>query len=879
MSRPLLLAPLFALLLSAPAPAEEPPAQEIRRSENPLAKPPAEQAPKNQLTKAPQLLEFVEADYPEQAKAQKLTGSVGLLVDIDAAGAVTRVEVAEPAGNGFDEAAAEAVRKFRFSPAEIDDQPAAVRIGYRYNFVLRAEEPVREERKSVVNFKGVVLQRGNRAPVQGASVSVGDGTLSAVTDAEGRFEISDVPLGTHAMTVTASGFDPFHTDEEIVEGKLTSVTYYLRQRIFSPYETVVRAKKEKKEVAKVELKQEEIRLIPGTQGDAFKVVQNLPGVARSPYGFGVLIVRGGRPYDTKVYIDGVWVPILFHFGGLTAVYNSDLLSDLTFQPGNFGGRYGRAMAGAVEGETRAGSKQGYHGYANASLIDSTALAEGPLNQDWSVAVAGRASYVDLVLREVLPSSVRFLSAPRYFDYQVKADYQPVHGPDQVRVMLFGSSDSMKLVYDSPASLDPEGRSEIGESLAFHRLMTAWTHTFSSSTRNKATAALGADLVHGSLGNDIYVDVATFSLQLRDALTIEVNRALSLELGTDNYLARYQGESVNPPLPVPGEIPDALASHTLKHTVQRGVLAEPGLYAEAVIKPFEWTKIVPTLRFDYESYLKAATVDPRLAVMQQVAEATTLKAAVGIYHQWPDYRAGQWTREFGNPYLKPEKAVQTMVGVEQKITDAIGLDLQLYYKSLSDLSVQSWRTVERDGQRVLENWANTGVGQSYGFEILLRHELTRNFFGWISYSLSRSLRRNTLSDDPALYPSQFDQPHHLVVIASYKWPYDLVTGFRFQYSSGTLMRPIATSVYDADADLAIPVPKSGDRERMPSFVSLDLRVDKRFVFKDWMASAYLDVQNVTNAENPELILYNYDYSKRQYVRGLPIFPSVGLKAEF
>jgi TonB family protein len=880
MPRLLSLALLVAVALPAGVRAEEPPAQEIRRSENPLASaPPPQEAPKNQLTKAPELLQFVEAAFPEQAKAEKLTGAVGLLVDLDAAGAVTKVEVAEPAGHGFDEAAVEAVRQFKFSPAEIDGQPAPVRIGYRYSFVMRAEEPVREERKSVVNFKGVVLQRGNRAPVQGANVSVGEGDLSAVTDAVGRFEIADVPLGKVAVAATASGYEVFKTEEELVEGKLTSVTYYLRQRIFSQYETVVRGKKEKKEVARVELQQEEIRLIPGTQGDAFKVVQNLPGVARSPYGFGVLIVRGGRPYDTKVYLDGVWVPILFHFGGLTAIYNSDLLSDITYQPGNFGGRYGRAIAGAVEGETRAGSKQAWHGYLNASAIDSSALVEGPLSKDWSVAAAGRGSYVDLILKQVLPAEVKFVSAPRYFDYQLKADYGAPGARDQARVMLFGSSDAMKLVYDSPASLDPEGRSEIGESIVFHRLMGSWTHAFSGSLRNKVMAALGVDLMHGSLGGDIYADTRTNSLQVREALTWELVPQLTFEVGADIYANHFFGDAVSPTLPVPGEIPDPIASHSLQHYRQTGEIFEPGVYAEAVYKPFEGTRIVPTLRFDYESYLKYAVVDPRLAVFQQVGATTLLKGGLGIYHQAPDYRAAQWTAQFGNPYLGPEKAVQSMLGVEQKITDALGIDLQLYYKRLTQLSSQSWRVVERDGKLVQERWANTGEGHSYGLEVLLRHELSRNFFGWIAYSWSRSTRRNTISDDPNYYLSQFDQPHHVVVVASYKWPDDWITGVRFQYSSGTLLRPVQSALYDADGDLYIPVPKGGDRVRNPDFLALDIRVDKRFVFKDWMIAAYLDIQNVTNNMNPEAVLYNYDYSQTQYLRGLPIFPSIGVKAEF
>src|SRR5262245_66135210 len=72
-----------------------------------------------QLTRPPELLTFVEAKYPPDALAEKIQGEVVLTVDLSATGEVTHVEVATPAGHGFDDSAVEAVRQFRFSPAEI----------------------------------------------------------------------------------------------------------------------------------------------------------------------------------------------------------------------------------------------------------------------------------------------------------------------------------------------------------------------------------------------------------------------------------------------------------------------------------------------------------------------------------------------------------------------------------------------------------------------------------------------------------------------------------------------------------------------------------------------------------------------------------------
>ena len=39
----------------------------------------------------------------------------------------------------------------------------------------------------------------------------------------------------------------------------------------------------------------------------------MPGVARAPFGLGLLVVRGANPSDTGVFIGGEPIPVLYHF--------------------------------------------------------------------------------------------------------------------------------------------------------------------------------------------------------------------------------------------------------------------------------------------------------------------------------------------------------------------------------------------------------------------------------------------------------------------------------------------------------------------------------------------------------------------------------------
>lgn len=93
-----------------------------------------------QLT-PPSLVERVEASYPEAAKQRGVEAKVALRLSIDESGAVTDVELLEPAGEGFDEAAIEAARRFRFQPARRGVTAIPARVRYVYTFELPKAEP------------------------------------------------------------------------------------------------------------------------------------------------------------------------------------------------------------------------------------------------------------------------------------------------------------------------------------------------------------------------------------------------------------------------------------------------------------------------------------------------------------------------------------------------------------------------------------------------------------------------------------------------------------------------------------------------------------------------------------------------------------------
>lgn len=850
------------------------------------AETPAESAPQGVLTKMPVLRHFVEAPYPPDAEAQRIEGAVLLEIDIGADGKVSRAVVVEPAGHRFDESAVEAVQQFEFEPAEIDHQPAPVRLTYRYEFVLRPPTPAPQEAAEagpgVVVFDGRVLEKGTRMPQRGATVYAtrGERTAEAVCDEEGRFQFVDLAPGEWKVVIAIAGFDRYETREEIVDGEVTSATYYVRRRA-GAFEATVRGRREKKDVSRRTISIVEAKVVPGTFGDAVRVVQNLPGVARTPAGLGPLMVRGGRPGDTRTYVDGQLVPILFHFGGLTSVVNGDFLESIDFYPGNFPVKYGRSIAGAVDVNTRPGNRERYRGYFNVSVAEASLFAEGPLLDNGAFMASVRHSYLHFVLPTVLPlflskKQLDLTVVPTYGDYQLKTDW--TFGKNQLEFFLYGSGDELSLLLNDPSQASTTGQGDFQSSIGFHRLTGRWARPLVEGLRHELSATLGTGHTAATLGKAVYGRLRLDTLAVREDLTWTLSDQLTLGAGLDFYSVRFNYAVQGPLPPRPGEFFNPSLGDDFAAVTEQGFAFQPAAYLDAIWKPVPSLKLVPGVRYDFDTFIRRGWVDPRLAAFWDVADGLTIKASAGLYHQPPTPE--KLLPRFGNPDLIEEGSAQYAAGVEWRFLGQYSVDLQVYYKDLFQQANRGHELTSDQAEEVLDGhvFASNGQGRAYGAELLLRREPGADgFFGWIALSVGQAERRQ--SPDQPWNQAALNQRYNLVGVLSYRGPWDLTFGTRMRLTDGNPTTLYQTAIYDSDADLYLPVPSFQRRtSRRPAFFQWDVRVDRRFVFDQWTLEAYVDVQNVTNHPNEEGTNWNFDYSRSVPTTGLPIFPVIGIKGE-
>ncbi|HKQ68986.1 MAG TPA: TonB-dependent receptor [Polyangiaceae bacterium] len=843
--------------------------------------PKAAPEPDAQPVTPPKITHFEQASYPAEAQKAGLEANVILRLDIDKDGKVTAVTVTEPAGHGFDEAATEAAKKFSFEPARRGTTPIAARIHYRYGFTLKVATP--EETQAATppppsdSLRGTVRAADADLPLAGATIELkndrGEATVVS-TSVDGTFKFAGLLPGRYKLSLASAGFEPLVAEEEVVADTVTELVYRLKTK-GAGIEVFVKGDRPPREVTRRTLEKREIERIPGTNGDALRSLQNLPGVGRPPGLAGLLIIRGSAPQDTNTFVDGTYVPLVYHFGGLSSIIPTEMLEKIDFYPGNFSAQYGRVMGGIVDVGVRSPNKDGkYHGLAQIDLIDGRLLLEGPipLLKGWSFIVGGRRSWVDVWLKPVLTEAgAGVTAAPVYYDYQAYIETKPT-SRSSFRVGVFGSDDRLELLIRDPAANDPGFGGNLALRTGFYRFQALYRNDISDNLKFSSSVSYGLDRIDFGLGT-FFFRIRSPVLLNRDEISYRPFSGLTLHAGLDLAYAPYEVDVRFPPPPRPGEpSPGPFVSRPPSTLHDKDAAWRPAAYLEAEINPGYNLKVVPGLRVDYARDTGKADVSPRINARYDIHHdfpRTTVKGGVGLYYQPPQFQ--ETSPVFGSRGLVSNRATHYSLGVEQELTRPIDVSVEGFYKDLHSLVA---RLPNEFGNF---DYNNLGKGYVVGAEVLLKYKPDERFFGWLAYTVSRSARQNP--PDYATQLFQYDQTHILTLLGSYRLGRGWEFGARFRLVSGSLYTPAVGGVFDADAGAYAQVSGAPFSRRVPFFHQLDLRVDKQWRFSSWTLRTYLDVQNVYNRSNPEGVTYNYDYSQSRVQGFLPIIPSLGVRGEF
>lgn len=766
-------------------------------------------------------------------------------------------------------------------------------------------------------IKGTVIDKASRQPLEFINVLILGLGRGAVTDAEGHFNIQEVPPGIYRLQASAVGYKTVLTPEYIVSTKDLTIQIETEENLTELEGVTVTASPFRRDLENpVGLRiigLQEIEKSPGANRDISRIVQSYPGVAFSPAGYrNDLIVRGGSPSENRFYLDGVEIPNINHFstqgasGGPVGIINADLIREVNFYTGAFPADKGNSLSSVLDFKLRDGDMERNSLKATLGASEVSLASNGHLGKKTSYLVSVRQSYLQFLFDML---GLPFL--PTFTDAQFKLKTR-FNTTNELTVLGLGGIDNMKL----NTKLDGEKAEYI---LSYLPKIQQETFTLGAVYRHYAGAHVQSVVISHSylnnrntkyLNND-ESSAENLSLKLR---SVEQETKFRIEnastfgnwkvnLGANLDYSQYTNTTFQRVYIDGGKTFDY---HTYLGFWRWGLF---GTISYATPDERFTTSLgIRTDANNFSSGMKGMSdqLSPRLSLSYRLTDGVYLSGNAGLYYQLPPYTGLGFKDNNGklvNKYLRYMRVSQESIGLSWRPHNTFELSIEGFYKKYDKIpfSIVDGIPLACKGNDygVIGNEAlsSTSQGRAYGAEILMKWLIAKKLNLSSSFTLFKSEYRNNKESE--YIASAWDNRYIFNMSGTYNFPHNWSLGMKVSCIGGAPYTP-----YDIDKSSLVTAWNAQGRpyydygqyntRRLPAFGQLDVRVDKTFYLKRCMLGFYIDLQNVTNSkfrqpdilmstgviENPSAPIAEQRY-KMKYIsqKSGTLMPTLGITFEY
>ena len=618
-------------------------------------------------------------------------------------------------------------------------------------------------------------------------------------------------------------------------------------------------KTEVEDISKIEIPREEAELV-APNGDVAQVPKLLPGtVARA--NASEVSIRGSDARTSLYYIDDIRVPDLFEPISGTSVLPNRAVSNLEFYPGNFDGEWGNSTGGIIRLETR--DEDIIQPYSDIRIKLPTYFSlyhESDVGDFGSMILSARKSTLASFL-ETLPDDTfeGTVIVPFFQDaylqyyyggdtYSIKPRY--IHSRTGADVKL--PSDETEDNSNTQDFSFRRGYDLVGVDYktSVHDLALEFSPYFTNSSSNFSIG----DIRFKFEGDKI-------SLPLR--AQYEISRSVNVFYGVETSFLDFLVDLAVPDTVAADKAEDPFSAPKTA-IITEGVQRELAtwLSTEFIVGKFTLT---PSVRYFTQSDIKEKGFDPRFTSKYRLTPNDAIKFGVGRYSEAPSVE--RLTEEFGNPDLPWVKSTHYTLGWDTafgRFTNS----LQLFYKE--------WRDLSRQDQ--IERFIADTTRTSQGLEWFMRLSDGGPTFGWLAYTFS--ITKEKRGDFPEI-SSDDDITHTLHVVGNHKLSDSFQLGARAKYATGYPYTPPGRVFYQATTDVYYPERDENltNSDRVPDTMSVTLFAQNDIKYESWNLVLRYGVEDYQLQKSSENISYNYDYSEKEFVTGIPAIPFFEVRGTF
>ena len=613
--------------------------------------------------------------------------------------------------------------------------------------------------------------------------------------------------------------------------------------------------------------------IPSAAEEAVRLTNRLPGTASG----GISSrnhIRGGEVNEVLFLFDGLRLYEPYHlkdFQSVASIVNASAISGIDFYTGGYPVRYGDRMSGVMSMGLREPAKR-VETELGLSFFNASALSLGRFGStdqgDW--LVAARRGNLDLIADVVDPD----FGSPDYQDLLLHIGWE-FDPRARITVNVLVSHDKLSLADD-----------DVGETANANYdnriFWLKWGATLSDVLQSETIVSL----------NDISNDrVASLDLpgivlgaldETRDFKAFEIQQdwtysksdiwSLNLGFRARHQDAEYRHSLVKAVLPPFDQILDNEPLVTRNFDLSPEG-AQYAVYSELRWQPFEKVIVDLGLRWDQQTYTTAnddKQYSPRVSVLYRRSDKTEIRLGFGQFYQAQEINELQVSDGVGTFY-PAQRARHVVANLKHSFDSGIDLDVSMYRKAFRSLrprfeNVFNSLTLvpELQFDRVM---IDAPEAESRGIELMASYGAGEDeLFWWLGYAWSE-VEDTTTSGK---MKRSWDQTHTGKLGVSWRWgAWDISAAG--EVHTGWPKTLITTEI---------------NSSRYSVFHTLDARVSRDFDLRRGSLTAFLEVTNLYNRQNPCCTEYSIQPGSAgaselltREKNWLPIVPSLGVVWRF
>lgn len=745
-----------------------------------------------------------------------------------------------------------------------------------------------------------------------AVIRLADTKLGVVTDVNGYFSLSQIPVGSYTMIATQLGYDTFSTGINIATNAIISKKILLSQVGIQIREVQVSGRRNMRSTqiaaGMTTVTPREMKLLPSAGGepDIAQYLQILPGVQFTGDQGGQLYIRGGSPTQTGILLDGVTIYNPFHTIGLFSVFETDAIRNVEVQSAGFNAQYGNRTSAIMDVRTKDGNKNRVAGKLSVSPFMARAMLEGPLSKSKSenggsttFLLSAKYSYLDQTSKSLysgLSDNIKYGLPYSFTDLYGKITFNSGNGG---KVNVFGFSFDDKAQFLKPQS------------------------DIVNADFNWKAMGGGANFVVTPSGSSALIS-GRFAYSKYNIDYNEIN-ADPRSSGIDGFEGAIEFTNFLPSFSQLRYGIEVSGFHTdLKYRNNYGFASNldrrntlAALYVMYRKNFGEKFILEPGIRMQYYATVNYISPEPRLGLKYNITNNLRLKAAGGLYSQ--NVISTKSDRDIVNFFtgflLSPDQTILDQNGQEvkhnvQTAWHALG-GIEWDVKDV-ELVLEPWtkhftRNIElsRTKVRPQESDYQAGTGLAYGVDLSAKYAKKRLYL-WSAFSYQyvtstfrvveelTSGQNGELTKTESLqtYPTPFDRRFNMNLLGAYtlgrkrdlelSLRYNMGSPFPFTQTQGfyedvnMTAGGIGTNYLGQNGNLNVLYADDINGGRLSWYHRVDLSAKKRFqINQNSNIETTLSVTNLANRNN----IFYVDRLENSRVFQLPIFPSLNVTWNF